>query len=52
MADSIVQLKTIDMITQNARICEDKLIKQIEKYKAADMKIRIMAGIMTAILLV
>lgn len=51
-ADRSSQLKTIDMMTNAAQLCEKRLLEQIDTYRATEMKIRIMCGIMAAILLI
>lgn|GEM_PF-4395021 len=51
-ADRSAQLKTIDMMTNAAKLCENRLLQRIDSYKAVDMKIRIMCGLMAALLLI
>ncbi|MBQ6555347.1 MAG: stage III sporulation protein AB [Firmicutes bacterium] len=52
MTDKSIQLKTAEMLLSDAREYEKRLNEQIEKYKASDLRLRIMCGIITVILFV
>ncbi|MBQ9604915.1 MAG: stage III sporulation protein AB [Firmicutes bacterium] len=52
MTDKTVQLKTMEMAAADAREYERRLRERIERYKAADLRLRIMCGAAAVIILI
>ena len=51
-ADRTYAIKILDMTAESAKRYEAALLEKIEKYKSAEMKVRIMCGLMAVILLI
>ncbi|MBQ9519640.1 MAG: stage III sporulation protein AB [Firmicutes bacterium] len=51
-ADREHSIKILDLTVESAKRCETVLLDKIEKYRSAEMKIRLMCGLMAVILLI
>lgn len=52
MPDKAMQLKTLEAAARECEAAETRLLERIEKYKSADIKVMILCGLMTVILLI
>ncbi len=52
MTDRSMQLKTVDNIIRSAEICEERLTRRLDRFRAVDMKLLIMCGIAAAVILI